>query len=316
MNIFFIYLKDYFESISLKKFFLTTLFAGVLVFINYSIGIERPIKDIHNWWLELILFYAFYFFVFSIAYLIQFAGKKTPNPKCRNKINEEKIFRALLLIAPLLFAMKMIYWDILFTGGYYHNIWQKYWSIILQLPVKLLVLLIALKLIWEKYKYKNSFYGFTAKQFNPLPYLLLIVCISPLIAFASTRPDFLHTYPKLKQIDFIKPYSNHFWLYQLFYEISYGLDFVAIEFFFRGFLVIGFIRFAGIKAILPMAAFYCTIHFGKPLFECITSYFGGLALGVITYRTKSILGGLMVHLGIAHMMEIGGYAGALYFGQM
>ena len=97
------------------------------------------------------------------------------------------------------------------------------------------------------------------------------------------------------------------------YEISYGLDFVSIELFFRGFLVIGFIRFEGINTILPMAVFYCTIHFGKPLAECISSYFGGIILGVLAYRTKLILGGLMVHLGLAWMMEIGGYASLLYF---
>ncbi|MBL0133872.1 MAG: hypothetical protein IPP79_07630 [Chitinophagaceae bacterium] len=53
-----------------------------------------------------------------------------------------------------------------------------------------------------------------------------------------------------------------------------------------------------------MAAFYCSIHFGKPLLECITSYFGGIILGVIVYRTKSIWGGLLMHLGIAWMMEL------------
>jgi hypothetical protein len=61
-----------------------------------------------------------------------------------------------------------------------------------------------------------------------------------------------------------------------------------------------------------MATFYCSIHFGKPLFECISSYFGGLILGVIAYKTQSIMGGLAVHLGIAWLMEIGGYFGNLW----
>jgi hypothetical protein len=61
-----------------------------------------------------------------------------------------------------------------------------------------------------------------------------------------------------------------------------------------------------------MAAFYCTIHFGKPLGECITSFFGGLALGVLAYRTRSILGGLIIHLGLAWMMELGGWLGNLF----
>ncbi|RYZ55167.1 MAG: abortive infection protein, partial [Chitinophagaceae bacterium] len=59
----------------------------------------------------------------------------------------------------------------------------------------------------------------------------------------------------------------------------------------------------------PMAIFYCTIHFGKPLGECISSYFGGLILGVVAYRTQTIMGGFFVHVGIAWLMELIGYLG-------
>ena len=58
--------------------------------------------------------------------------------------------------------------------------------------------------------------------------------------------------------------------------------------------------------------FYCTIHFGKPLGECISSFFGGLLLGIITFHTSAIWGGLIVHLGIAWLMELGGYLAGLY----
>jgi membrane protease YdiL (CAAX protease family) len=95
------------------------------------------------------------------------------------------------------------------------------------------------------------------------------------------------------------------------FELSYGADFISIELFFRGFLILAFIKWAGKDTILPMACFYCTIHFGKPLAECISSYFGGIILGIVVYHTRSILGGLIVHLGIAWMMEVGGYIGAL-----
>jgi hypothetical protein len=104
-------------------------------------------------------------------------------------------------------------------------------------------------------------------------------------------------------------YPGPLWLWRVGYELSYGLDFLSIELFFRGLLVIGLVRYAGEKAILPMAAFYCTIHFGKPLGECITSFAGGLVLGVLAYRTRSVLGGLIVHLGLAWMMELGGWVG-------
>jgi hypothetical protein len=136
----------------------------------------------------------------------------------------------------------------------------------------------------------------------------MLLIMVPLVALASTQKDFLAMYPKLKNVHFFLEQNNS-GLYKLLYELSYGSDFLTIELFFRGFLVLAFVRWAGKDAILPMALFYCTIHFGKPIGECISSYFGGIILGVITYHTRSILGGLMVHLGIAWLMELGGYLG-------
>ena len=130
----------------------------------------------------------------------------------------------------------------------------------------------------------------------------------PLIAVASTQADFLHTYPKLKTLEFLSNGKDGLG-YKLLYELSYGSDFFTIEFFFRGFLILAFAKWVGKDAILPMAVFYCTIHFGKPLGECISSFFGGIILGVITFHSQSIYGGLMVHLGIAWLMELGGWLG-------
>jgi membrane protease YdiL (CAAX protease family) len=163
--------------------------------------------------------------------------------------------------------------------------------------------------IWWTGTYDSPFFGLTAKNVNWTPYFIMLLVMVPLIGWASFQNDFLHTYPKLKQLNFIDQYLDRTWPYKLLYEISYGIDFVTIELFFRGFLVLAFVRFAGQEAILPMAVFYCSIHFGKPLAECISSFFGGLILGIIVYHTKSIWGGLMIHLGIAWMMEAGAVIG-------
>jgi hypothetical protein len=154
--------------------------------------------------------------------------------------------------------------------------------------------------------------GLTTRNFNARPYFLLLLLLVPLIALAATQHDFLRVYPKVRNIAFVNGLAHPAWPWKLLYELSYGLDFLSIEIFFRGLLVIGLARYAGANVVLPMAAFYCTIHFGKPLGECISSFFGGLILGVLALRTRSILGGLMVHLGLAWMMEIGGWLGNLY----
>jgi hypothetical protein len=305
MMIFYQYLKEYFHKIPLQKFLLTSIFVAALIFINYRIGIEQRILRAPAWYISLSLFFIFYLFVFGLAYLIQFRWR------VQKKIQGNRWLIIFLLLAPFLFALKMIPWHIPLVDTISESAWRKYWNIVLQLPLKLLLLLLILFWLWKKRGNENSFWGFTTKEFKPGPYFLLLMCMVPLIAFASTQHDFLLVYPKVKNIAFIGNHTDHPWLWKLIYEISYGLDFISIEFFFRGFLIIGFLQFAGIDAILPMAAFYCTVHFGKPLGECISSYFGGLVLGVIASRTKTIVGGLMVHLGIAYLMEIGGYLGPL-----
>lgn len=131
----------------------------------------------------------------------------------------------------------------------------------------------------------------------------------PVIALASTQKDFLQVYPKVKLLSNIS--INHqidYWR-QLLFELCYGIDFFSIEFFFRGFLILALIDICGTHCIVPMACFYCAIHLGKPMGEAISSFWGGMLLGIISYNTGSIWGGLIVHLGIAWMMETGGWLG-------
>jgi hypothetical protein len=191
--------------------------------------------------------------------------------------------------------------------------WNRYIGLVLEFPLKLALLVASLYIVRKFFCDDPCFFGISLKNIKLRPYFYLLFFMLPLIVAASVQSDFLHVYPKVKNVDFINGYSQRPILWKAFYEISYGLDFMTIELFFRGFLVLSFVRFAGVDAILPMAVFYTTVHFGKPMGECISSYFGGIALGVIAYRTRSIMGGLILHLGIAYLMEIGGYLGNLYF---
>ena len=84
------------------------------------------------------------------------------------------------------------------------------------------------------------------------------------------------------------------------------------EFFFRGFLVIGMISLLGRGAVLPMACVYCFLHFGKPMGEAISSIFGGYILGVVAYETRGIWGGVIVHVGIAWLMELAAFTQKLF----
>lgn len=71
--------------------------------------------------------------------------------------------------------------------------------------------------------------------------------------------------------------------------------------------MIGLAPFLGRSGVLAMAVIYCSLHFGKPAGEAISSIFGGYILGIVAYETKSVWGGVIVHVGIAWLMELIGY---------
>ena len=309
MRAFIDYLIAWLRNSSRPALLLTVLLVASLVAANYTFGIESRLRAL-PWYLAVGGFFLFYLMVIALVWGLQFEWNKAP-------LNQPKLL-ILLGIAPLYFALKIVHWDllVLLPAGIRYP-WDHYTQLVLQLPLKLLLLFFFL---WALYKAGllpgdslGAAVGVTRKNFNVLPYFGLLACTLPLIALASTQHDFLLVYPKVKNLAFIGGYAKPEWPWKLLYELSYGLDFLGIELFFRGLLVVVLIRYVGDHAILPMAAFYCTIHFGKPLGECITSFFGGLILGVLAARTRTILGGLIVHLGLAWLMELGGWAGSLYF---
>ena len=308
MRAFIRYFTDYYRSTSRQALFVTIAFIASLVYVNYSMGIERRIQAF-PWYAAYGAFVAFFGAVIALTWGLQHEWGKLVFPRP---------LLILLLLAPLYFAAKMIHWniDLLFPKSLAYP-WTRYWLIVLQLPAKLL-LLFGLLFVCRKAGLLEEgglrSVGLTTRGFDARPYFLLLLLLVPIVALAATRPDFLQFYPKVKSVAFINGYTTPVWPWKLGYELSYGMDFLSIELFFRGLLVIGLIRYAGEQAILPMAAFYCTIHFGKPLGECITSFFGGLVLGVLAFRTRSILGGLIVHLGLAWMMEVFGWLGNTWLG--
>ena len=294
------YFRFYFQHLDKRSFFLISLFTAALVILNYTWSLDALMK-MQASLSRFIVFFLLYAFTFSTAYFILYSFSRRTTPI-------QIFFYFLLIIAPAIFAAKVAFsWPVKALVAGLDYPWNTYWTIVLKWPVKCLYVLLAITCIWLIGKYKSPFGGLSIKGVSFQPYWLLFFCMIPLVVLAATNSGFQNTYPKVKSIAFIKDFVSPSFLYHLMFEIFYGIDFFTIEFFFRGFLVLAFVRYAGKEAILPMAVFYCVIHFGKPLGECITSYFGGIILGVIVYYTKSIFGGLLVHLGIAWLMEVAGY---------
>jgi membrane protease YdiL (CAAX protease family) len=150
-------------------------------------------------------------------------------------------------------------------------------------------------------------YGLSRSKSLIRGYLTLFFIMLPFLIAASFTSDFQYSYPQFPPQSYSGVFGMPAWLYTFLFEACYAVDFVLVELIFRGVLVVGMIRLLGTKAVLPMVAFYVSIHFGKPLMETCSSMFGGFILGALAYQTKHIWGGVIVHIGIALVMEIMGF---------
>ncbi|MEQ8785740.1 MAG: CPBP family intramembrane glutamic endopeptidase [Pirellulaceae bacterium] len=99
-------------------------------------------------------------------------------------------------------------------------------------------------------------------------------------------------------------YWPQFWTWQCFYAIQ----FVSLEFFFRGFLVHSLRRPMGAYAILVMTVPYCMIHFGKPIPETLGAIVAGIVLGFMSLKTRSIWMGAALHIAVAMTMDFAALA--------
>jgi hypothetical protein len=294
------YIKVYFQTINKSVLAACTLLAGLLIYLNYRYGIDSFIESQNSVAASFYFRYLVFLIALSLPYAFYYllAGKN---------YFKSSLVSFLIIISPALFSWKIAMSTELPLSSDYR--WNYYWNQVVYWPLRLLVLMAMLFVFWKIFYRGKSFFGLTAKNFSWKPYLILLLMMTPLVAAASTQADFLRMYPKLSDVNEVLDGIPYRWFYHLLHELSYGSDFISVELFFRGFLVLAFVQVAGKDAILPMACYYCTIHFGKPLGECISSYFGGILLGIIVYNTRSIAGGLVVHLGIAWLMELGGYIG-------
>ena len=149
-----------------------------------------------------------------------------------------------------------------------------------------------------------DFYGLRWRGFHWRPYLIMLAIMVPPIVWASYQNSFQAVYPTcrpevLERLDSLPvglSYSLH--------EFFYALRFISVEIFFRGFLVLGMVRWLGRAVLLPMVVLYAFWHFGKPFPEALGSVFGSYILGILALRTRSINGGILIHMGIALLMNL------------
>lgn len=142
-------------------------------------------------------------------------------------------------------------------------------------------------------------YGFTLRgqRATARPYLLTLAAMLPVLWFASALPSFQAKYPLYR--DAVLG-GWHFWGYQLFY----GVQFLGVEAFFRGFALFALARRIGDHAVWVMMIPYVMVHFGKPVFEVFAAIIAGVVLGRWALRSGSFLWGWVLHWAIAIAMDL------------
>jgi membrane protease YdiL (CAAX protease family) len=130
-------------------------------------------------------------------------------------------------------------------------------------------------------------------------YAVLYLIAAPLIIAFSFTAAFQQKYP------FYHPPAAHsLWPYMYAWWVLYWLQFVSLEFFFRGFMVHGLAPRLGWAAIFAMVVPYNMLHYGKPMAEALAAIVGGIVLGTLSLKTKSVWWGAALHISIALTMDV------------
>ena len=174
----------------------------------------------------------------------------------------------------------------------YQQLWWGGWHLIGYLLIPLLV-------IKRLFRERLGDYGFAWGDTRR--YLLWYGALAALILtfawFASSRADFSAHYPFYRL-------ASRSWFDLLAWESIYIMQFICLEFFFRGFMINAAKRTFGIYSIFIMCLPYLMIHFQKPWLEASGALFFGLILGYLALHSRSIWGGVMVHVTIALGMDL------------
>lgn len=159
------------------------------------------------------------------------------------------------------------------------------------------VVLPAIVLLCFRQRLRDYYLGFRGFLRHLWIYGALFLAISPAVYWASKTPAFRNTYPFYSLAG---RSSFDLWAW----ELLYGVQFLALEVFFRGFMLQGLRRSMGANAIFVMIVPYCMIHFQKPVLETLGAIGAGLILGTLAMRTRSIWGGVLIHVGVAVSMDL------------
>ena len=303
------YLKDYQrEHFDWKLYMTVAIFAAICITLNYRYDFEDSVIDSYNGqpikWLWMFLFHSIPFFI--VCLILYAFGKK------RDWLTDKNYWLKFILGFGLLSLDRSFYG---FTEWLKYLPQMEYHYVIrcVNWASSLILVVIPMMILYPLLEKDddNNYYGLSWKKFDARPYLIMLGIAAVFIWIGSFLGDIQEFYPRYRGSGanlYLKVNSGipEWWLVTI-YELCYGSDFISVELIFRGFLIFAFTRTLGGYAVLPMIVTYAFLHFGKPLGETVSSLFGGYVLGIISYNSRNIWGGIFIHLGVAWLMELFGW---------
>jgi len=129
-------------------------------------------------------------------------------------------------------------------------------------------------------------------------YVAFYLLLFPAVVLASQWESFQAKYPFYHLGEDESPGPRFF-----VWEILYAIQFLSLEFFFRGYMIQAGRKRLGPYVIFVMTIPYCMIHFGKPVQETLGAIVAGVLLGFMALKTRSIWLGAALHIAVAWTMD-------------
>lgn len=127
--------------------------------------------------------------------------------------------------------------------------------------------------------------------------VIFIFVMVIIIWFVSSLPSFSAAYPQLYL-------AKERWGVFILFETALLLYIFAWEFLWRGFVLFGLEEKFGYYAVLIQMIPFVILHNGKPELEVFGSILGGILLGILALRTRSMLYGVLVHFSVMFSIDV------------
>ena len=127
--------------------------------------------------------------------------------------------------------------------------------------------------------------------------LVSILTFLPIIYFASKAANFSGYFPLMES-------ATDDLVVFLVYETLFFVFIFSWEFIFRGFMLFGLEKKFGLYAVFIQMIPFVLLHNGKPFIESFMAIFGGLFLGYLALRTRSIFYGFLIHAFILIILDV------------